>query len=109
MQSILFMLICVINVFSTLVAAEDRQLIQQQLDKACEADRLVLLAPEREQHIQACISDGNKTVADCREFYQDYGDAIYNNTGDIRRFALYYDLPACEKAWQHRNSYRQPD
>lgn len=82
---------------------------QQQLDAACEAAREIKLAPERQAYIEECVSEWGRTREYCTHFYRDYGDTLYREDGEIQRYALYYDLPECEKAWRFFNRHRRPD
>ena len=92
-------------VISLPLQAKDKQ---QQLDAACEAAREAKLAPEREQLIQECPAQFDKSLDECRDFYRDYGAALMRQ-GEIVRAPLYYDLPACEAAFEYRKRYRRPD
>ena len=92
-------------VISLPLVADDKQ---QQLDAQCEAAREAKLAPEREQLIQECPAQFDKSLDECRHFYRDYGAALMRQ-GEIVRAPLYYDLPACEAAFEYRQRYRQPD
>ena len=92
-------------VISLPLVADDKQ---QQLDAQCEAAREAKLAPEREQLIQECPAQFEKSLDECRHFYRDYGAALMRQ-GEIVRAPLYYDLPACEAAFEYRQRYRQPD
>lgn len=92
-------------VISLPLVADDKQ---QQLNAQCEAAREAKLAPEREQLIQECPAQFDKSLDECRHFYRDYGAALMRQ-GEIVRAPLYYDLPACEAAFEYRQRYRQPD
>ena len=92
-------------VISLPLVADDKQ---QQLDAQCEAAREAKLAPEREQLIQECPAQVDKSLDECRHFYRDYGAALMRQ-GEIVRAPLYYDLPACEAAFEYRQRDRQPD
>lgn len=82
--------------------AEEKQ--QSRLDAACEAAREQKLAPLREKYERECVEDWGRSEAYCERFYRDYG----NPTRDGRP-ALFYDLPACEKAFDFRFRDRRPD
>lgn len=72
---------------------------QARLDAACEAARERKLAPERAALVEECVVEGyREDRAACERFYADYG----NQAG--RRAALYYDLPECVAAFEHRRS-----
>ncbi|MDT8309998.1 MAG: hypothetical protein RQ732_01010 [Methylophaga sp.] len=70
------------------------------MDAACKAARNEKLAPARQHFIEQCAAQQNKTLSEYQHFYRDYGDTIFKNNGDIQRYALYYDLPACQKAFE---------
>ena len=76
------------------LAAADKQ---AELDQACEKARQKKLAPERQKFIEECVEKKQKPDrAACERFYADYG----NQSGN--RAPLYYDLPECVKAFEHR-------
>lgn len=91
----------ILVIMSSLALAEDRQIIQHQLDEACEAARFEKLKPIREKYAAECVVEWDRSEEYCQRFYSDYG----NRSDD--RAALFYELPACEKAWKYRKSYRQ--
>lgn len=74
---------------------------QQALDQACEQAREQKLAPLRRRYIDECVQARGRDRAYCERFYSDYGD----RSGD--RAPLFYDLPACVEAFDHRRSYRR--
>lgn len=75
---------------------DDWEMRQQQLDNACEAAREALIAPLRRQAVAECV-DEKKDQAYCERFYRDYGER-----GASGRPALFYDIPECVKAFEHR-------
>ena len=80
---------------------EEREAKQAELDAACEAARQEKLILARAQYIEECVE--TKMLADretCERFYGDYGESSANQA------PLFYDLPTCEIAHEHRNSYR---
>ena len=102
MKAVLLLTI-LISVFISQVFAEDRQLVQQQLDEACETARLKKLTPIREKYAEACVAEWDRSQQYCDRFYSDYG----NKGGD--QPVLFYDLPECEKAWNYQQRYRIAD
>ena len=82
--------------------------VQQQLDAECEAARALKLAPERAELIQNCVANEAKTLAECQHFYRDHGAAVMRQ-GEVIRAPLYYDLPACQEAFEYRQRYRRAD
>ncbi|MEX0614550.1 MAG: hypothetical protein WD177_01470, partial [Methylophaga sp.] len=91
-----------------LALADEAALKQQRLDVACEAARDEKLAPERRRFIEQCTAQQEKSSDECRYFYQDYGDALIRQ-GEVVRPPLYYDLPACQAAFEFQQRYRRPD
>ena len=83
---------------------KDRKFEEEQvrLDQACEVARQKKLIPERQKYIDQCVKEGKPRPdrESCERFYADYG----NQSGN--RAALYYDLPECEAAHEHRQSVR---
>ncbi len=72
---------------------------QASLDAACEAARQEKLAPMRAEFVEECVAKKQKPDrAACERFYADFG----NQSGN--RAPLFYDLPACEEAFQYRKS-----
>lgn len=100
MKPVLIILTMLISSIMSFAVAEDRELIQQQLDQACEAVRLEKLEPIREKYAAQCTAEWDRSQEYCDRFYSDYG----NQGGD--QAVLFYDLPECEKAWNYRQSYR---
>ncbi len=81
---------------------QDRDAKQAELDAACEVARQKKLVQVRAELIEECVE--TKQLADratCERFYADYGESSANN-----QVPLFYDLPECEKAHEHRRSYR---
>ena len=89
---------------ASMAASKDKKFEQEQvrLDQECEVARQKKLIPERQKYIDQCVEEGKPRPdrESCERFYADYG----NQSGN--RAALYYDLPECEKAFEHRNSVR---
>jgi hypothetical protein len=76
---------------------DDRAARQAELDAACEAAREARLAPLRAQYIEECVAkEQREDRAACERYYADYG----SRSGD--RAALFYDLPECVAAHNHR-------
>lgn len=76
-----------------------REPTQEQLDAECEAARERKLAPQREHYIEECVRLGQqRDRAACERFYADHGAQAGG------RAPLYYDLPECVRAFEHRQS-----
>lgn len=103
MKPVLIFTAIVISTSIPVGFAEDQDVVQQQLDQACEAARLEKLRPIREKYAAECVAEWDRSQEYCDRFYSDYGNA----GGDQR--VLFYDLPECEKAWNYRRSYRSAD
>lgn len=81
-----------------------REQKQAQLDGACEVARQKKLIPLREQYVEECVEKEQRPDrAACERFYADFGNPSGN------RAALFYDLPECQAAFDHRRSDRSPD
>ena len=89
--------------FAGELVADDRTARQAQLDWACEAARQIRLAPLREQRIQQCMRESGQERAACERLYGNYGERAGN------RPALFYDLPACKRAFEYQRSYRRAE
>jgi hypothetical protein len=76
---------------------DDRAARQAELDAACEAAREAKLAPLRAQYIEECVAkEQRQDRAACERFYADYGSRTGNQG------PLFYDLPECVAAHNHR-------
>ena len=85
-------------------SAEDWETKKQELDEACEAAREAQLSVDRTQYVNECVVKKQKeSRAACEKFYSDYG----SQSGS--RPPMYYDLPECERAFEHRQSQRNRD
>lgn len=83
---------------------EERAARQGELDAACEVAREKKLTVARAKLVEECVEKKERPDrASCERYYADYGAA----TAD--RGALFYDLPECEKAWEHKTSHRRSD
>lgn len=91
-----------LSLLAPLAAAEEDETFEEKqarLNAECEAARERKLAPERAALVEECVREGYREDREaCERFYADYG----NQAG--RRAALYYDLPACVAAFEHRRS-----
>ena len=84
-------------------AAGDADRVEQQaeLDRACETAREKKLVPLRQLLIQTCVDEEEfETRQECENYYADYSGATAN------RGPLFYDLPACVKAFDYAQSER---
>jgi hypothetical protein len=82
----------------TLAVAADKDPRQVELDTACEAQRQIRLAPQRDTAIKDCVEIEGKEQDYCERFYRDYGE----RSGD--RPALFYDLPECVEAFEYQKN-----
>ncbi len=108
MRNVCLLLVTLTVLASAIVHADslgkEREAMQAELDAACEAARQEKIILERAKHIGECVE--TKLLADretCERFYADYGESAAGHA------PLFYDLPACEKAHEYRNSYRSSD
>jgi len=94
---ILFLLM--VAVFSGTASADDGQGKQAGLDAACEAARQVALAPRRAEIKKECIDKFKKSPEVCEQ------EAAGYNGNRVSGSPLFYDLPACETAFEYQNSH----
>jgi len=81
--------------------AEDPAAVQAELDAACEAARQKKLLTARVKLVAECVrSKEQPDSKSCERAYANYGERVGN------RPPLFYDLPACVKAYEHQTSYR---
>ena len=82
-------------------AEAEREAKQAELDATCEAAREIKLAIVRAELAEECDATGQLSdLESCEKFYADYG------VGSFNQAPLFYDLPECEVAFEHLNSYR---
>lgn len=80
---------------------EEREAKQAELDAACESARSDKLVPLRRQMADLCIQKEEfESPAECEAYYADYGERAGS------RPAMFYDLPACVKAFEFAQSER---
>lgn len=79
----------------------EREAIQAELDAACEAARDQKLVPLREKMVDVCLEEQEfESQEECEDYYANYGERAGG------RNALFYDLPACVKAFEYAQSER---
>jgi len=103
----LAILICLISVNSQAerLTDDELQIEKARLDAICETAREIFLAPEREKLINDCVENQNKELQYCTRYYRDWGDRINYPNGNVK-FATYYDIPECEKAFEFRKEIK---
>lgn len=87
------------NTLSSVAFAHEKE--QKKLDQACEAARDIALKPRRKEIYQECRQKFKKSEAVCE------GEAKTYNGNRIGGAPLFYELPACEKAFSHRNKHKK--
>jgi hypothetical protein len=81
---------------------EARDLKQAELDASCETARQEKLSVVREKYVEECIEQNRRPDREsCERFYADYGQSAGGS-----QVPLFYDLPQCVEADEHRRSYR---
>ena len=73
---------------------------QAELDQACEAARTVKLAPLRQQIFAECMQ-ANRSTSSAEECNRQSAGYNGNRFGASPQF---YDLPACEKAFEFKKN-----
>ena len=83
------------------LANQSREKKQAELDAVCESARLKKLTPMREEFVEQCVANKEKSSREhCERFYADYGGRMGG------RAPLFYDLPACVTAFEYAKSSR---
>jgi hypothetical protein len=93
----IFTLTIVINSFTSVAFAHENK--QIKLDQACEAARQVLLKPRKKEIYQECRQKFKKNDSVCQDEAKAY------NGNRINGAPLFYELPACEKAFAFRKKH----
>ncbi|AAZ28469.1 hypothetical protein [Colwellia psychrerythraea] len=91
--------ILVIVIYSLSATAFAHKDEQAKLDQACEDARQIALAPRRKEIYQECIQKFKKSEAVC------LSEAKAYNGNRINGAPLFYELPACEKAFAFRKKH----
>lgn len=94
-----FMLAIIINSIASVAFAHKGE--QVILDKACEDARQVALKPRKKEVYQECRQKFKKSESVCQEEAKAY------NGNRINGAPLFYELPACEKAFTFRKKYAE--
>lgn len=92
----IFIAILFFTFSSSIALAEANKSKQVKLDKACEAARQVALKPRKNEIIHECITKFKKNDSVCQQ------EADAYNGNRINGAPMFYELPACEKAFQFR-------
>lgn len=90
--------ILVYSIDTTAFAHEGEQV---KLDQACEDARQIALAPRRKEIYQECVQKFKKSEAVCMS------EAKVYNGNRINGAPLFYELPACEKAFAFRKKHAE--
>lgn len=95
----LFALIIVILSTSSVALASNKK--QVRLDQACEAARQKALKPRKKEIYQECRQKFKKDEKVCKQEAQAF------NGNRIGGAPMFYELPACEKAFNYRKKQNQ--
>lgn len=84
-------------IFNSSIALADANKIKQvELDNACEAARQMALKPIKDEIIHECLTKFKKDYLVCKQEADSY------NGNRIHGAPMFYELPACEKAFQFK-------
>ena len=100
--SLVTLLVLLPAIGNGLETADDILNKQTELDAACEAARQTALAPRKAEIYKECIDKFRKSAEVCEEEADGY------NGNRVGASPLYYDLPACEAAFDYRNQHPAP-
>ena len=93
----IFTLAIIINSVSSVACANQKE--QMKLDNICEASRQVALQPRKKEIYQECRQKFKKSESVCQS------EADVFNGNRPNGAPLFYELPACEKAFNYRNKH----
>ena len=94
LSTLVILLIPITSFAFNSVSANKKQ--QKKLDVACEEARQIALAPRKKEIYQECISKIKKDKTVCED------EAKAFNGNRINGAPMFYELPACEKAFNYR-------
>lgn len=100
--TLLSMTIVTITFHSTVTLADSTKAQQKKLDNACEAARQIALKPRKQEIYQECITKFKKSESNCQQ------EANAYNGNRINGAPMFYELPACEKAFSFRKKSTTP-
>ncbi len=92
-----FTLSIIINSLTSVAFAHKKE--QTKLDQACEAARQIALKPRKNEIYQECRQKFKKSESACKR------EASAYNGSRINGAPLFYELPACEKAFDFRKKH----
>lgn len=94
----IFIVIAFLAINSSIAQADATKNKQAKLDKACEAARQVALKPRQDEIYHECLTKFKKSKLVCQQ------EADVYNGNRINGAPMFYELPACEKAFTFRKT-----
>lgn len=91
-----FMFTLLMISYSSAVLANTAKTEQAKLDKACESARQTALEPRKKEIFQECLTKFKKGKSVCQQ------EADAYNGNRINGAPMFYELPACVKAFDFR-------
>lgn len=83
---------------------DERRAKQAQLDAICAEAREKKIKPLRDELIEKCVEkEKHPDRAKCERYYKNFGEQ------SATRGPMFYDLPECVRAHEHRTGYRKSD
>jgi hypothetical protein len=76
-----------------------------ELMETCQTQREEKVAPLREQAIEDCVTKQRRDREHCESFNRTFGNARRNGNGTMMP-GMFWDLPACEKAFAAKQYFR---
>lgn len=96
MKTITFILTVLLCLLSTDTLAYSDLKKQAELDAKCESARQVKLKPRKQEIYKECVTKFKKSKSVCKE------EADVFNGNRINGAPMFYELPACVKAFDYR-------
>ncbi len=91
--------ISLITLYSSTVLANTTKIEQARLDKVCESSRQKALEPRKKEIYQECLTKFKKDKSVCQQ------EADAYNGNRINGAPMFYELPACVKAFEFRKKH----
>lgn len=96
----LFFIMLLTACYSSISEAHTKNAEQATLDKACESARQEALKPMKKEIYQECLTKFKKSKSVCQQEAEAY------NGNRINGSPMFYELPACEKAFEFRKKHK---
>jgi len=95
-KNVVFLTLSLTYLVSSMAFAHAKKGEQKKLDDACESARQIALLPRKKEIYQECLTKFKKSKEECKDQANAY------NGNRINGAPMFYELPACVKAFEFR-------